>query len=129
VPDPEFGKSGACEKYVPPVQRLGPHVAGLGLKFYTGTQFPPEYRGQLFIPEHGSWNRSEPIGYRITHVRLDGNRAVGYEPFATGWLRPDGTPSGRPVDLLVLQDGSMLVSDDHAGAIYRITYAASRAGG
>jgi glucose/arabinose dehydrogenase len=122
VPDPEHGKDGACAQYVRPVQKLGPHVAALGLKFYTGSHFPKEYRGHLFIPEHGSWNRSAPIGYRITHVRLEGNRAVSYEPFATGWLGEDGKPRGRPVDLLVLKDGSMLVSDDHAGAIYRISW-------
>jgi glucose/arabinose dehydrogenase len=129
VIDPEFGRPGVCAQYVSPVRNLNAHVAALGLKFYTGSQFPREYRGQLFIPEHGSWNRSEPIGYRIMLARLEGNRVVSYEPFATGWLRGDGTPSGRPVDLLVLKDGSMLVSDDHAGAIYRITYSAPRAGG
>ncbi|MGQ0833724.1 MAG: PQQ-dependent sugar dehydrogenase [Gammaproteobacteria bacterium] len=122
IVDTELGKPGACAQYVPPVQKLGPHVASLGVKFYSGTTFPKEYRGQLFIAEHGSWNRSAPIGYRITHVRLEGNRAVSYEPFATGWLGADGKPSGRPVDLLVLDDGSMLVSDDHAGAIYRVSW-------
>lgn len=122
VVDPEFGQPGACEQYVPPVRKLGPHVAPLGVKFYTGEQFPREYRGRVFIAEHGSWNRSEPIGYRITTVALDGSRATSYEPFATGWLKPDGKVTGRPVDLLVLADGSLLVSDDHAGAIYRITY-------
>jgi len=122
VVDPEFGKAGKCAQAVAPARKLGPHVASLGLKFYTGSQFPKEYRGQMFIAEHGSWNRSAPIGYRITHVRLDGNRVVSYEPFATGWLGADGKPSGRPVDLLVLDDGSMLVSDDMVGAIYRITW-------
>jgi glucose/arabinose dehydrogenase len=122
ITDPEFGQRDACKRYVPPAQKLAAHAAALGLKFYTGKQFPVQYRGGLFIPEHGSWNRTEPIGYRITHVRLEGNRPVSYEPFATGWLAPDGKPSGRPVDLLVLEDGSMLVSDDHVGAIYRISY-------
>ena len=122
IEDPEFGKPGICRQFVPPARKLGPHVAPLGLEFYMGTQFPEQYRGQLFIAEHGSWNRSEPIGYRIMVVRLDGNRAVSYEPFATGWLKPDGAVTGRPVDLLVLADGSMLVSDDQAGKIYRITY-------
>jgi glucose/arabinose dehydrogenase len=83
--------------------------------------FPEEYRGHAFIAEHGSWNRSEKIGYRVTLVRLDGNQAVSYEPFAWGWLQGEQV-SGRPVDLLVRDDGSMLVSDDHAGRIYRITY-------
>lgn len=122
--DPEFGKPGSCAASTPPVQELGPHVAPLGVRFYTGTMFPPAYRGQVFIAEHGSWNRSERIGYRVTLVRLDGNRAVSYEPFATGWLAPDGSVSGRPVDLLQLPDGSLLVSDDKAGVIHRISYSA-----
>ena len=83
--------------------------------------FPDEYQGQLFIAEHGSWNRSRKIGYRVTLVRLDGNEAVSYEPFAWGWLENEQV-SGRPVDLLVKADGSLLVSDDLAGKIYRITY-------
>jgi glucose/arabinose dehydrogenase len=91
------------------------------MRFYTGSMFPKEYRGQVFIAEHGSWNRSVPIGYRITLVRLKGNRAVSYEVFAQGWLQQGGA-WGRPVDLLVMPDGSLLVSDDHAGAICRITY-------
>lgn len=121
IPDPEFGRGHPCSNYTPPVQALGPHVAALGLKFYTGSMFPPEYRNQIFIPEHGSWNRSTPICYRITLVRLEGNRAVKYETFADGWVQ--GRQAwGRPVDLLVLPDGSLLVSDDRAGVIYRITY-------
>ncbi len=119
--DPEFGDQRACEEFVPPVQELGPHVAPLGLVFYEGTMFPEEYRGQVFIAEHGSWNRSQKIGYRITMVPLRGNVAEGYEVFAEGWLQGDEV-SGRPVDLLVLADGSMLVSDDQAGALYRIRY-------
>ena len=122
IPDPEFGGSGACADHVPPVQRLGPHVASLGLHFYRGDGFPAEYRHQAFIAEHGSWNRSIPIGYRISLVRLEDNRALSYEPFISGWLGPDGEVSGRPVDLLELPDGSLLVSDDHAGRIYRIRY-------
>jgi glucose/arabinose dehydrogenase len=132
ISDPEFGvdrggrgeSERACARYRPPVQKLGPHVAALGLEFYTGEMFPAEYRGQLFIAEHGSWNRDDPIGYRVTLVRLDGDRATSYEPFASGWLPGDdeGAAWGRPVDLEILPDGSMLVSDDHAGAIYRITY-------
>jgi glucose/arabinose dehydrogenase len=119
--DPQFGKGRDCDKYTPPVQRLGPHVAGLGVKFYTGDMFPEEYRNQVFIAEHGSWNRSRKIGYRVTLVRLDGNRAVSYEPFAHGWLQNEQV-SGRPVDLIVKGDGSLLVSDDFAGKIYRISW-------
>ncbi|HSN71398.1 MAG TPA: hypothetical protein VLT59_07805, partial [Steroidobacteraceae bacterium] len=123
VVDPEFGTQGACEQAVPPVQELGAHVAPLGVKFYTGTAFPEQYRGQLLIAEHGSWNRSEKSGYRLTRVTLDGDRAVAYEPFVFGFHEGDEV-FGRPVDLLVLKDGSLLVSDDHVGAIYRITYRA-----
>jgi glucose/arabinose dehydrogenase len=101
--------------------QLGPHVAALGMRFYTGALFPPEYRNQIFIAEHGSWNRSVAIGYRITLVRLEGNRAVRYEVFAEGWLN-NGRAWGRPVDVLVMPDGALLVSDDRAGVIYRISY-------
>lgn len=121
IPDPKFGKDRNCADYTPPVQKLGPHVAPLGVKFYTGEMFPPEFRNQVFIAEHGSWNRSKKIGYRVTLVRLDGDRAVSYEPFAEGWLQ-DEKVSGRPVDLVVKDDGSLLVSDDYAGKIYRISY-------
>jgi glucose/arabinose dehydrogenase len=120
--DPEFGEGRDCADYTPPVQKLGPHVAALGMRFYDGTMFPPEFRGRVFIAEHGSWNRSEKIGYRVTMVTLEGGRAVAYEPFATGWLDGD-TVHGRPVDLLVMPDGALLVSDDHAGMVYRIAYA------
>lgn len=122
--DPKFGPGKDCADYSKPAQKLGPHVASLGLTFYTGDLFPAEYRGQIFIAEHGSWNRSKKIGYRITLVRLEGGEPVSYQPFATGWLQGESV-SGRPVDLLVLADGSMLVSDDHAGRIYRISYTAS----
>lgn len=122
--DPKFGPGEDCADYRPPAQKLGPHVAALGVKFYTGTMFPAEYRGQIFIAEHGSWNRSKKTGYRVTLVRLQDGVPVSYEPFATGWLQRESV-SGRPVDLLVLADGSMLVSDDHAGKVYRISYTAS----
>jgi glucose/arabinose dehydrogenase len=121
VPDPEFGKKRGWDEFVPPEMELGPHVASLGMRFYTGAMFPESYRNQIFIAEHGSWNRSEPIGYRITLVRLKENRAVSYETFAEGWLN-NRKVTGRPVDLQVMPDGSMLVSDDKAGAIYRISY-------
>lgn len=119
--DPQFGLKKACADYTLPAQELGPHVAALGLRFYTGTQFPEKYRKQLFIAEHGSWNRSTKIGYRVSLVTLEGNRAVNYEPFAEGWLK-NGDVSGRPVDVLVMPDGALLISDDFKGAIYRVTY-------
>ena len=121
IPDPEYGKKHACSEFTPPARELGPHVAAIGMRFYTGTMFPPEYRNQIFIAEHGSWNRSTPIGYRITLVRLQGNKAVSYEPFAQGWLQ-GSSPWGRPADVQVMPDGALLVSDDKAGAIYRIAY-------
>jgi len=121
VPDPEFGKDHPCSEFRPPAQDLGPHVASLGMRFYTGTQFPAAYRNRVFIAEHGSWNRSRKIGYRVTMVTLEGDKAVRYEPFAEGWLQGDRT-WGRPADVLVAPDGSLLVSDDYAGAIYRIRY-------
>jgi glucose/arabinose dehydrogenase len=91
------------------------------MRFYTGAMFPAEYRNQVFIAEHGSWNRSVPTGYRVSLVRLQGNKAVSYQVFAQGWLS-GGDAWGRPVDLQVMPDGSLLVSDDRAGAIYRISY-------
>jgi len=94
------------------------------MRFYTGTQFPPAYRGQIFIAEHGSWNRSHKIGYRVTLVRIEGSRAASYEPFASGWLQGESA-WGRPADVLVAADGALLVSDDYAGAIYRISYRGS----
>ena len=121
IPDPEFGRRRACSEFTAPAQKLGPHVAALGMRFYTGTQFPVAYRNRVFIAEHGSWNRSAKIGYRVTMVTLDGNRAIRYEPFAEGWLQGESA-WGRPADVLVAPDGSLLVSDDSAGAIYRIRY-------
>lgn len=121
IPDPKFGKKRRCEEFVPPAIKLGPHVASLGMRFYTGGMFPKKYRQQIFIAEHGSWNRSVPIGYRISLVELDGNRAVRYSVFAEGWLQ-GSRPFGRPVDVLVKADGSLLISDDLAGVVYRISY-------
>ena len=123
VKDPKFGDKRPCSDFTPPAQNLGPHVAPLGLEFYTGAMFPEAYRGQLFIAEHGSWNRTKKIGYNLSRVKVDDNgRCIEYEPFATGWLESDESVWGRPVDVEMLPDGSMLVSDDHADAIYRIFY-------
>ena len=119
--DPEYGKERGCEGTEKPAALLGPHVAALGMRFYTGTSFPAAYRNQIFIAEHGSWNRSQKIGYRVMLARLDGNRVTSYEPFADGWLQGD-TAWGRPVDVQVAPDGALLVSDDQAGVIYRISY-------
>ncbi len=119
--DPEFGAGRRCEDFVEPALQLGPHVAALGLEFYTGTMFPPEYQGQLFIAEHGSWNRSNKIGYRVMLVEMEEGVPVSYEQFARGWHKGDRV-GGRPVDIALLSDGSMLVSDDHGGRIFRIYY-------
>ena len=125
IADPEFGHARRCTKFVPPVQNLGAHVASLGMRFYTGTQFPERYRNTVFIAEHGSWNRSSKVGYRVSMVRLQDNRAASYEPFVSGWLQGESA-WGRPADVLAMPDGSLLVSDDHAGAIYRVVYRGSR---
>lgn len=126
ISDPEYGKGHPCKDYTPPVVTLGPHVAALGMKFYTGNMFPPEYKNRVFIAEHGSWNRTSPLGYRVTMVSFPPNQPQKYEVFAEGWLRKgffgEKRPTGRPVDVLVMPDGALLVSDDLAGAIYRISY-------
>ncbi len=119
--DSEFGSKRVCSEFTPPAMELGPHVASLGMRFYTGTMFPDPYRKQIFIAEHGSWNRVPPIGYRVTLVKLHEGKAANYEVFAEGWLQ--GLFAwGRPVDVQVMPDGALLVSDDKAGVIYRISY-------
>jgi glucose/arabinose dehydrogenase len=120
--DPVFGRGKNCADYTPPVLKLGAHVAALGMRFYTGTMFPVRYRGAIFIAEHGSWNRTKKSGYRVMAVRMDGARVLAYEPFITGFEQ-DEKALGRPADVQMLLDGSLLVSDDLAGAIYRVTYA------
>ena len=122
-PDPQLAALGRCSESQPPVKALPAHVAPLGIAFYDGKMFPPEYKGQIFIAEHGSWNRAEKIGYRLSLVRLDaaGKQVVSYEPFIEGWLAGNDV-LGRPADVLVAPDGSLLVSDDQAGKIYRVSY-------
>ena len=123
ISDPEFGSKYPCDDFVKPVQNLGPHVAPLGVKFYDGNMFPDEYKGDIFIAEHGSWNRTKKIGYRISRVKIENNKSLGYEPFIYGWLEKDKNDAwGRPVDIVFLEDGSMLISDDYANVIYRVTY-------
>lgn len=124
IRDPDYDTGKACDAFIEPVLELGPHVAALGMRFYTGTVFPPAYRGAVFIAEHGSWNRTTPIGYRVMVVKLDDEgRPLGYEPFVEGWLDKDEDEAwGRPADVLVHPDGSLLISDDRAGWIYRVTY-------
>ncbi|RKT24665.1 hypothetical protein B0G69_0347 [Paraburkholderia sp. RAU2J] len=123
--DPEFGKGHPCSAFTPPVAKLGAHVAALGMRFYTGSMFPPAYRNNVFIAEHGSWNRSKKAGYRVVRVMADPDGShARQQVFAEGWLQPGEAVWGRPADVLPLPDGSLLISDDYAGAIYRVTYAA-----
>ena len=123
VKDPEFGNKRPCSDFTPPADKLGAHVAPLGLKFYTGSMFPDSFKDQLFVAEHGSWDRSKKSGYNVSLVKFSNNKVSGHEVFASGWLDVDSQKTwGRPVDVLVMPDGSMLVSDDRANVIYRISY-------
>jgi glucose/arabinose dehydrogenase len=124
--DPKFGGTHSPNDFIPPVVKLGPHVAPLGFIFYRGKMFPTEYQGNLLIAEHGSWNRSDPIGYRIQRVVLDADgQVLEHVPFITGWL-DGGDVHGRPTDLAELPDGSVLIADDTANAVYRLTYVAPK---
>lgn len=126
LPDNELGSGRSCKEFVAPVAKLGPHTAALGMRFYTGTMFPQKYRGGIFIARHGSWNRTTKIGGDVIYVALNRDGSVrSVEPFMTGFLK-NNNYIGRPVDLQVMKDGSLLVSDDYAGAIYRITYGSGR---
>ncbi len=121
VVDPEFGFAGACESVGQPIVSMQAHSAPLGITFYTGDAFPADFQGDLFIAFHGSWNRSEPTGYKVVRVPLEGNTPTGpVEDFATGWLNRDGSSDGRPVGVTVGADGALYVSDDKGGFIYRI---------
>ncbi len=122
IRDPEQNAGRSCGEFTAPARELGPHVAAIGMRFYAGRMFPEKYRGGIFIAEHGSWNRSTPVGYRVSFVKIENGRATSYEAFASGWLK-GSSASGRPADVLVMPDGALLVSDDKAGRIYRITYA------
>jgi glucose/arabinose dehydrogenase len=121
IPDPEFGKQRKCSEFTPPSLKLGAHVASLGMRFYTGSMFPAEYRNQIFLAEHGSWNRTAPDGYRVMLVKRQGGKLT-LSPFATGWLDKNGKVLGRPVDVCIAADGALLVSDDKSGLVYRISY-------
>jgi glucose/arabinose dehydrogenase len=124
IVDPDLGQRGDCEGVEAPVVELQAHSAPLGLAFYAGEQFPEAYHGDLFVAVHGSWNRSRPVGYEVLHIPLEGGRPTGeVSAFATGWLQDGGERApGRPAGLVVAPDGSLLVSDDRAGLIYRISY-------
>lgn len=120
IPDPEHGGR-PCDSFEPPVTNFAAHVAALGMRFYEAKRFPEKYRGGIFVAEHGSWNRDDPIGYRVMFVPVYPDRAGPPQVFASGWLKGSGA-WGRPVDVLVMRDGSLLVSDDKGGVVYRIDY-------
>ena len=122
IPDPEYGQGKDCKAYTKPEWKFKAHMAPLGIRFYRGQQFPKSYHQQLFVAQHGSWNRSTPHGYRIALLKFNQGKVVSEQVFAEGWLGKDGKAIGRPVDILELADGSLLVSDDLAGVIYKITY-------
>ncbi len=124
IPDPEFGSKRKCDEFTPPEVKFQAHSAALGIRFYTGPSFPAEYRNQAFIAQHGSWNRTKKSGYKLLTVNtaVKTGEKPQYKVFAEGWLNSDDTVWGRPVDLLQLPDGSLLVSDDYANVIYRISY-------
>jgi glucose/arabinose dehydrogenase len=121
--DPSFGSGKSCASYEPPARALDAHVAALGMRFYTGKMFPDKYRNAVIVAEHGSWNRATKNGYRVMVAELDGSRVTAYEPLVQGWLdKATDQVTGRPVDVEMLDDGSLLVSDDYRGAVYRVTY-------
>jgi glucose/arabinose dehydrogenase len=123
IPDPKFAMGHKCSEFTPPVVKLGAHVAPLGMKFYTGSQFPASYKNAILIAEHGSWNRHKYQGARIVKVTVDPDgKNAKEEVFASGWVEGDQTYLGRPDDIILNKDGSILVADDWAGAIYRISY-------
>jgi len=122
IPDPEFAGDKKCGPFKAPVWRYKAHVAPLGMRFYTGSQFPEHYYKQLFVAQHGSWNRSEPQGYQVALVKFRDGEPFNEKPFISGWLKADGTVLGRPVDILQINDGSLLISDDKLGVIYKVEY-------
>lgn len=122
VPDPEFAQNKKCGQLKGPVWRYKAHVAPLGMHFYTGSQFPESYYKQLFVAQHGSWNRSQPQGYQVAMVKFREGGPFSEQPFVSGWLTPSGDVLGRPVDVLQMPNGSLLISDDKLGVIYKVEY-------
>ena len=126
IPDPEFSSVKKCRQFTAPVWKFKAHMAPLGLRFYRGKQFPTDYKNQLFVAEHGSWNRSEPQGYRVALVKFNQGKPISEQVFIDGWLSKDGKVLGRPVDILEMPDGSLLISDDKLGVIYKVEYTGRR---
>jgi len=123
IPDPKFGEGKSCDDYKAPAWQFGAHTAPLGLRFYTGGMFPAKYKNNLIVAQHGSWNRSSKVGYKLMFVKVGADKATSAEPFIEGWLNKTTDEAwGRPVDVLQMPDGALLVSDDKAGLIYRVTY-------
>ena len=121
-PDPEFGWGHSCSEFVPPVAKMGPHSASLGMRFYTGSMFPAKYRNAIFVARHGSWNRTKKFGGDIVAVHLNKDGTVkNIEEIVSGFIGPDNNYIGRPVDVQMLKDGSLLISDDFNGAVYRLS--------
>ena len=122
IPDPELAAGRKCAEFKPPVWQYKAHTAPLGLRFYSGRQFPADYQNQLFVAQHGSWNRTEPQGYKVVLIKFREGKPIAEQDFITGWLQADGNVLGRPVDILGLADGSLLISDDKRGVIYKVSY-------
>lgn len=122
IPVPEFAAGKKCEQFKSPAWKFKAHIAPLGIRFYQGKQFPVEYKNQLFVAQHGSWNRTVPQGYRVVLVRFNRGKAISEQDFISGWLTKEGEVLGRPVDILTFSDGSLLISDDKLGVIYKVTY-------
>ncbi len=122
IPDPELAGDKKCGQFTGPVWRYKAHVAPLGMRFYTGDQFPEQYYKQLFVAQHGSWNRSQPQGYQVSMIRFSGSEPLAEQPFVAGWLTTKGEVLGRPVDIVQTANGSLLISDDKLGVIYKVEY-------
>jgi glucose/arabinose dehydrogenase len=122
IADPQYGNDGACKNSVAPAWKYKAHIAPLGMRFYTGKQFPAKYQQQLFVAQHGSWNRTLPQGYQIAVIHFAGDKPVSEEAFITGWLTPANETLGRPVDVMQQADGSLLISDDKLGVVYKLEY-------
>jgi len=122
IPDPELAGNQKCGQFKGPVWRYKAHIAPLGMRFYTGSQFPEQYYKQLFVAQHGSWNRSQPQGYQVALIKFSRGEPINEQAFVSGWLKPSGEVLGRPVDVMQLANGSLLISDDKLGVIYKVEY-------
>ncbi|MDD5411920.1 MAG: PQQ-dependent sugar dehydrogenase [Methylobacter sp.] len=122
LPDPDFTADKKCQQFTAPAWKFKAHMAALGLRFYRGNQFPADFKSQLFVAQHGSWNRSEPQGYRVALVKFKQDHPISEQAFVSGWLTNDGKVLGRPVDILEMPDGSLMISDDKLGVIYKVEY-------